>query len=118
MHKSYMQRWISPRDVLDLWEELERDVERLGVEKLGEAIEDCKHQESEVLRQEQTPSLNAFSILHPFSVAVQSSMMEGGWERERERERVRKSERARESRLTLLFPCPNPRPHPRCAADF
>ena len=95
MHKSYMQRWISPRDVLDLWEELERDVERLGVEKLGEAIEDCKHQESEVLRQEQTPLLNAFSILPRFSVAVQSSMM-GGDGRERVKERERERERERE----------------------
>jgi hypothetical protein len=95
MHKSYMQRWISPRDVLDLWEELERDVEKLGVEKLGEAIEDCKHQESEVLKQEQTPLLNAFSILHRFSVALQSSMM-GGVERERARAQARERERERE----------------------
>jgi hypothetical protein len=90
-----MQRWISPRDVLDLWEELERDVERLGVEKLGEAIEDCKHQESEVLRQEQTPLLNAFSILHRFFVAVQSSTMGGHGERERARVRARAEERER-----------------------
>ena len=42
------QRWISPRHVLDLWEELERDVESMGVDAIGASIQDCKHQESEV----------------------------------------------------------------------
>lgn len=43
-----MQRWISPRDVLDLWEELERDVERIGTDQIGSSIQACKLKESEV----------------------------------------------------------------------
>jgi hypothetical protein len=42
------QRWISPRHVLDLWEELERDVESIGIDAIGASIQDCKNQESEV----------------------------------------------------------------------
>ena len=42
------QRWISPRHVLELWEELERDVESMGIDAIGASIQDCKHQESEV----------------------------------------------------------------------
>lgn len=42
------QRWISPRDVLDLWEELERDVENLGIDQIGASIQHCKLMESEV----------------------------------------------------------------------
>lgn len=48
VNRVLQQRWISPRHVLDLWEELERDVESMGVDAIGASIQDCKHQESEV----------------------------------------------------------------------
>jgi hypothetical protein len=41
------QQWISPRDVLDLWEELERDVEKLGVGHIEASTQQCKQLESE-----------------------------------------------------------------------
>jgi hypothetical protein len=50
------QRWISPRDVLDLWEELERDVERLGIDHIGSSIQECKLKESEVKAPDSFPS--------------------------------------------------------------
>ena len=41
------QQWVSPRDVLELWEELERDVERLGVDRIDRSIKACRAKESE-----------------------------------------------------------------------
>ena len=41
--------------MLDLWEELERDVEKLGIDQISAHIQDCKHQESEVSYLAYTP---------------------------------------------------------------
>ncbi len=55
--------------MLDLWEELERDVESIGIDAIGASIQECKNQESEV-RFAAGPHPAAAYALHAYASVV------------------------------------------------